>query len=360
MSRRLVTLAVGAVVLVVFGALILRIPVPYVAEGPGPTFDTLSSVNGQRVITISRNDSASSDVVCSGVDSDQVAAAVDGGQRTDGQLRMVTVSVRDRPDLLTALRGWFEGGIAVVPREEVYPPGKSQEEIDEQNVAEFTQSQDFAEAAALKELGCPQRVVVARVDADSPSHGKLAGGDAITAVNGTPVSNIDELTGELDALKPGDEVTVDYLRDGASATATVTAAGDPGDGAKLGIVISDERVAPFDVSVSLADIGGPSAGMMFALGIIEKVGGGDLTGGRPIAGTGTIDPDGQVGQIGGISEKMIGAQRDGATAFLVPERNCADATRTAPDGLRLIRVETLHGALEALHQLRDGGDPPTC
>lgn len=119
-----------------------------------------------------------------------------------------------------------------------------------------------------------------------------------------------------------------------------------------------------DVSLHLADVGGPSAGLLFALGIVDRVDGdgrgGDLTGGRTVAGTGTIDADGTVGPVGGVPLKTKAARADGATVFLVPKEECQDALSEKPEGLRLVPVSTLDGALDSLRKLDDGGSPPSC
>ncbi|MEU0431040.1 S16 family serine protease [Streptomyces sp. NPDC006290] len=119
------------------------------------------------------------------------------------------------------------------------------------------------------------------------------------------------------------------------------------------------------VTLKLADVGGPSAGLLFSLGIIDKLdgdgSGGDLTGGRVIAGTGTIDADGKVGAVGGVSLKTQAARRDGATVFLVPKAECSDAKAELPKGLRLVPVTTLQGAVNALVDLeKDRGSVPSC
>jgi len=128
------------------------------------------------------------------------------------------------------------------------------------------------------------------------------------------------------------------------------------------VEIRDEADYPFSVEISLKDVGGPSAGLMFALGIVDKLTPGSLTGGKFIAGTGTIDDSGHVGAIGGIAQKMVGARRKGATVFLSPAGNCAQARDTVPDGLRLVRVKTLSDAVEALEDLKAGrvDEVPTC
>ncbi|MFD3921765.1 S16 family serine protease [Streptomyces sp. NPDC058595] len=119
-----------------------------------------------------------------------------------------------------------------------------------------------------------------------------------------------------------------------------------------------------DVTLHLADVGGPSAGLLFALGIVDMLdgdgSGGDLTGGRDIAGTGTISASGDVGAVGGVSLKTQAAGRDGATVFLVPEAECADARSELPDGMRLIPVRTLKGAVSSLKALERGGKVPDC
>lgn len=343
MSRRLVTMSVGAVLLVVLGVVGVRIPVPYAALGPGPTVNTLGAVDGTKVITVTDSKGRKKE------------------PKTSGHLQLTTVGVRDHLDLLTALRGWFDDEVSVVPREEIYPPDKTQKQVDQENTQEFVESQDAAQAAALGELNFPQQIVVKKLADGSPSRGRLEPSDVVTSLNGAKVTSPDELTGALSALKPGTTVTVGYVRKGENATTTVTTTKAQGrEGAALGVFISAERVAPYTINFSLGNIGGPSAGLMFALGIIEKISGTDLTGGKFVAGTGTIDADGKVGPIGGVTQKMLGAKRDGASIFLVPKDNCAEARATAPTGLRLVKVENLHGAVLALKEIEKGGNPPGC
>lgn len=336
-------MSVGGVLLLALAILGVRVPVPYAALGPGPTFDTLGSVDGTKVITVTNEKGTPKDTT------------------TSGHLQLVTVGVRDRLDLFTALRGWFDGSVAVVPREEIFPPDKSEQEVDKENTQEFARSQDAAEAAALGELHYPEQIVVKQVTSGSPSEHRLAADDVVTSLNDQKVTDPDQLVGALSAIQPGTTVEVGYQRKGQAATTQITTTrAQQRSGSALGVLISSERVAPFDIKVSLGNIGGPSAGLMFALGIVEKVGGQDLTGGRFVAGTGTIDADGKVGPIGGIPQKMLGAKRDGASVFLVPADNCAEARATVPSGLRLIRVGSLHAAVQALRDLDRGGDPAGC
>jgi Lon-like protease len=340
MSRRVVTMITGAVLLVALGAAGFNLPVPYAALGPGPTLDTLGTdQNGAEII--------------------QVTGRTE--RETDGQLNLTTVSVRDRLDLLTAFRGWLDGRVSVVPRETIYPPGETVEEADERQTRDFVQSQNSAETAALAELDYT-KIVVTSVAEDSPSYRKLAPRDVITRLGSTRVNDFAELTGLLADISPGTTVTVGYTRSGREATTRiVTGEAQDREGAALGVGVSLESTAPFRVKIAVHEsIGGPSAGLMFALGILEKVGPTDLIGDLRVAGTGTIDASGTVGPIGGVQLKMIAARDRGASVFLVPKDNCRDALQSPPDGLQVVRVETLHGAAEALTSIRSGGNAPTC
>jgi Lon-like protease len=343
MSRRVLTLITGAVLLLALLVGGSQLPVPYAELGPGPTLDTLGvDQSGTQIIQLDGKDPA----------------------KTTGHLNLTTVSVRDRLDLLAAMRGWLDPQRAVVPREEIFPPGQTQQQTDAKNTQDFVTSQNSAELAALAYLD-ETKVVITQVADDSPSHGKLAAKDTITRVQGTPVGDVSDLGKVLGATTPGTTVTVDYLRGGKPGSAKITTTkGTDEDGksrAVLGVGVSLESVAPYKVKIALDDrIGGPSAGLMFALGILDKLGPADLTGGRFIAGTGTIDVTGDVGPIGGIPLKLIAARDKGATAFLVPSGNCAEASRNPPAGLDLIKVDTLSGAVNALEALAAGKPTPHC
>jgi PDZ domain-containing protein len=182
------------------------------------------------------------------------------------------------------------------------------------------------------------------------------------AVDNTPVTDFPSLQAALSNTTPGQVVAVTVLRDGQNVTEKVMLAGNPEVGKQgfLGVKPVERPVAPFTTTISLERIGGPSAGLMFTLGIIDKLTDGDLTNGRFIAGTGTIDPEGTVGPIGGVLLKLITARDAGATVFLVPADNCAEAITQIPDGLQLVKVATLDDAMTALQTLKDGGTPPSC
>ena len=186
-------------------------------------------------------------------------------------------------------------------------------------------------------------VTVESVNEDGPSQGKLQDGDAIDGVNGKPVAKLDEFQALLKDTKPGDTVTLDYRRkNGDLGVATITLGKHPErDQGYLGIGVLDAPWAPFTVDFNLANIGGPSAGLMFSLAVVDKLTTGDLNDGKFVAGTGTITGDGKVGPIGGITHKMLAAQEAGATIFLVPADNCEEAKTAHDDRLELVKVENL-------------------
>jgi PDZ domain-containing protein len=347
MSRRVLVLAVAGFLTVLLAATAALLPVPYVALQPGPTTNTLGKVGDTELIRIE-------------------------GRRTypdRGHLDLVTVSVlggpRQRLDLVTALKGWLDDSVAVVPETTVYPEGESAEEAEEQSAAEMSDSQENATTAALRELGIPvvSKVVIDDFSPGSPSKGKLEKGDQLVSVNGKAVAGGASLRDAVTGLEPGDEVRLGVLRDGKQVNTTVTTVAAPDDGrAIIGVTTRDRAEYPFTVEISLKDVGGPSAGLMFALGIVDKLTPGSLTGGAFIAGTGTIDDAGRVGAIGGIAQKMIGARRKGATVFLSPASNCPQARQAVPDGLRLVKIRRLSEAVDALDDLKAGrvGELPTC
>ena len=332
-------LSVGVVLLVVFGVLGAVVPVPYVAQVPGPTFDTLGDVDGKPIISVEGRDR----------------------NQTDGELVLTTVGVsRAGLSLVEAVQGWFDSEVSVVPEETVYPPGRSEQETRDANRQAFLTSEEAAEAAALAELGYPVKVVVRGLSDDSPAEGQLQEGDAIESVAGRPTPDLATLDAVLASIPGGTTVPVAYTRLGQPGTAMVTTRAADDEGSLLGVLVQAQPAAPFDVDIAVGDVGGPSAGLMLSLGILDLVGDTDLTGGATVAGTGTIDATGEVGPIGGIQLKMIAAQKIGAKLFLVPADNCADALAAPQPGLTLARVSDLDQALTALGDFRAGRTPQSC
>lgn len=332
------TLLAGGMVAAVLAVLAVVVPVPLVALGPGPTYDTLAALDGRPVIT------------------------VDGLPTftTSGQLNMTTVSVTDGLTLVGALRFWVAPDMQVVPRSVVYEPGRTDEQVEQKNAEDFSDSEASAESAAVRELALPSVPTVADVVAGSAADGKLKAGDRLVSIDGKTVDSPNAVAAALQDTKPGDPAAVVVTRGGARQTVTVPLGSGEGRAqGVLGIVVA---VLPRDgsVTVDLGGVGGPSAGLMFALGIVDKLTPGPLTGGRFIAGTGAIDADGTVSNIGGIQFKMAAARTAGATVFLLPAGECAEATAAAPPGLELIKVGTLHDAVTALEALDAGRAPQTC
>jgi Lon-like protease len=335
MTRRTVTLASAGFLVVLLSAVAALLPVPYVALSPGPTTNTLGSVGGNQLIHIE-------------------------GHKTypdSGHLNLTTVSVlggpQQRMDLVTALRGWLDGTIAVIPEEQVYPKGTSAKEAQKESDDQMRDSQEHATTAALRSLGIPvtTKVAVEAVPPGSPSTGKLLVGDVIVSVDGQPVDGGVALRKAITSHAPGDALNFVLERGGKRVKATVTTTSESGT-TIVGIGTQDLADYPFTVRIGLKDVGGPSAGLMFALGIVDKLTPGSLTGGAFVAGTGEIDDSGNVGPIGGIAQKMIAARRAGATVFLAPSGDCAEAITTVPKGLHLVRVKTLASALSSLDALR--------
>lgn len=337
------------------------IPVPYAEMSPGPTVNTLGDHDGEPVLQIS-------------------------GRRTyatSGHLNMTTVRVTSadyRMNLVEAVYGWLAHDTKVVPHDTLYPDGKTEEQSTQENAEEFSQSQESAKVAALKELKVPVTswVIVSTVVKGSPAEGRLHAGDVIKAVDGTSVKQPGDVAKLVTKHKPGEKVvfTIVPAKEQAAAekahkTATgtqevaVTTAASDDSGRKraiVGISAGTDHTFPFTVDIKLADVGGPSAGLMFALGIYDKLTPGSLTGGRFVAGTGTIDDDGKVGPIGGIEMKTVGARSQGAQYFLTPAENCAAAAKDTPSGLRLVKVNTIDDALGALEDIRSGDTAglPSC
>ncbi|MER7753573.1 PDZ domain-containing protein [Kitasatospora sp. NPDC097643] len=356
MPRRSATMLAATLLLIALLCVSVLTKVPYTEMSPGPTYNTLGSQAGKPVITITGHES----------------------YPTTGHLNMTTVQVtgaKYEPSLVNAVVGWLRDDVMVVPHDNVYPKGQTDADAKKQNAEEFASSEDSARTAALNQLGIPigSELVIKSVTAGAPAEGRLHAGDQIVAVDGAAVTTTEQVAAGVTKHKPGEPVVftvVPRVKDsagGAGAKTDVTvptvrvrdldpkAPAERADLAVVGIGTTIRHTYPFQIDIGLQDIGGPSAGLMFSLGIIDKLTpGGDLTGGKFVAGTGTIDDDGKVGPIGGISMKLIAARDAGAEYFFTPSSNCAEATKNIPSGLTLIRTDTLDGALKSLEQIRSG------
>ena len=205
-------------------------------------------------------------------------------------------------------------------------------------------SQESASVAALGALGItvPADLAVAGVRPQAPAAKVFRYGDVIETVDGRRINSLGGLRAALARVRPGDVAEVGVVRGGEHQVLQARTTTDKDTGRTVLDVFVDQRFKlPFTVKIQIEDIGGPSAGQMFALGVIDKLTPGDLTGGRRIAGTGTIDAQGSIGPIGGIRQKMIGARRSGAEWFLAPAANCSEVVGHVPDGLRVVKTSTL-------------------
>jgi len=343
MSRRLVTLIVAGVC-VLAGLIVAGVSsVPYVALTPGPTLNTLGSPEGKPLIQIS-------------------------GRRTyptTGHLNMVTVSYSGGPgttfNIFNALGAWLTPDDAVVPQTEIFSPGQSQQQVQQQDTQEMVGSQQDATAAALCYLKIPFKTVnqVRLTVKGTPAYGVLHQGDVITAVDGKQATCHTPIVSLIRDRKPGAPVTITVQR-GKTTKEYRLVTKDVGNQPVIGVQLNTTFTFPFSVKIYIPDIGGPSAGMMFALGIIDKLTADNLTDGKFIAGTGEIDATGGVQPIGGIQQKMAGARNAGATIFLAPAGNCPDTQGAVPAGLRVVKVSTLAGAVHALQNIRNGQPVPSC
>ena len=361
MPRRTATMLASTLILIALLCAGVFIKVPYSEMSPGPTVNTLGDHDGEPVLQISGRKT----------------------YPTTGHLNMTTVRVTSADynmNLVEAVYGWLAHDSKIVPHDTLYPNGKTEQQSTQENAEEFSQSQESAKVSALKELGIPVKswVIVSTVVKDSPAEGRLHAGDVIKAVDGTAVKEPEDVGKLVTKHKPGDKVVFRIVpaKEQAAAekknatatktrniTVTTTTSDDSGKKrAIVGISAGTDHTFPFTIDIKLADVGGPSAGLMFALGIYDKLTPGNLTGGKFVAGTGTIDDDGKVGPIGGIDMKTVGARNKGAQYFLTPKDNCAEAAKDTPDGLRLVKVDTLDDAMKALKDIGAGrtSDLPKC
>lgn len=348
-------LGVWALIVALIALVVLTfLPSPYVIQRPGPVYDTLGTAtdeDGEKVPLIS----------------------VDGAEtfETAGTLDLTTVQVvgnRERtPSWFELALAWMDSSRAVVPLDSVFPEGVTTEQRDERNATLMIDSQHEATAAALNELGYDTGAQVVVVDAveGTPADGTLEADDVITAIGGTPVTSATQLREGIQE-SDGQPVQLTVQRDGEEKSVEVTPEKNTDGGTTtwlIGVTLRTDYDFEIDVTIQLDNVGGPSAGMMFALGIIDTLTPGELNGGENVAGTGTIDAAGTVGPIGGIRQKLYGARDAGAEYFLAPASNCDEVVGHVPDGLQVIRTATLDESLDALEVIADGGNVdalPTC
>jgi len=286
----------------------------------------------------------------------------------EGSLRLTTVAVQERLGLLSWLTARTNGSIEVVPREQIYPPDVDREEVTERNALLMRDSQQVASIVALEELGyelSPDGALIISVQDDAVTD-ELEVEDVVVAVDGTPVRESTEAVEAIRARDPGDTVMLTVRGADGERTVEVELGTNPVDPTLpyVGVLLTTDVQLPVDIEVDAGAIGGPSAGLVFALSLLELLEPEALLGDLAVAGTGTLARDGTVGSVGGVTQKVVGATspRDDsppAEVFLVPRDNLDDAL-AAPVGndVTVVPVGSLTDALEALALLRSGRTPP--
>ncbi|GAA2515847.1 YlbL family protein [Rarobacter incanus] len=351
--------------LLIIGMLVA--PMPYVTVGPGETrnvLGTMESAKGEVVPVITIEGTAS--------------------PAGSGQLLFTTVGVTGSPDTplaaMDVLRAWINPEQTVSPVEAYFPADSTTEQVQQESQAEMESSQHNAAVAALTELGYTVPVTLtvkgtvtreqaglAANDTIPRAMDVLKDGDVLKSVDGHKVTTYQAVLTRIASLQADTPIDVVVQRGGKDVTVRFApyADGSAGEGAssiKLGVLLEPDYDLPVSVTINAQNVGGPSAGMMFALGIVDELGKEDLTGGAIIAGTGTIDVQGNVGAIGGIDHKIVGASKAGATWFLAPESNCTDITQNPPKGISIVAVKTLSQAVDVLGDIKAGktDDLPRC
>lgn len=330
-----VSILIAAMAGLVTAIVLAQITVPYAVMTPGPIQNTLGEIHEGAPLIV-----------------------VDGAPTypTEGELNFTTVRIGGGPGNETSIFEYVSARLSdeatILPVEQVFPPGATRSEIREENEAEMVGSQQGAATVALRKLGyaVEETVTVAGVDDASTFNGSLRQGDVITGVNGTPTEGSEAIRAAVARVPIGGDVSVSVERGGNSMTfdgQTIDVGGRP----VLGIYLSRSFSSDVDVTISAGDIGGSSAGMMFALGIYDVLTDGALTAGKDIAGSGTITPEGQVGPITGITQKVIGANDAGSDYFLAPESNCTELAGSAPEGIEVFSVSTFDQALAAVESI---------
>jgi len=306
---------------------------PYVIERPGPVFNVLGNEGKTPIIQV--------------LDAKSYP--------TDGALDLLTVNVVGSPGAtpswLELIGAWLDPSQAITPIDEIFPPNSNTTDVTKQNALMMSDSQSQATAAALRALGYRYSyiVYVDTVDSRSASAGVLQSGDILISADGKKITGIDSLRSAVNG-GGGAEVRIDGTRAGKAFSYSIKPKLIAGAW-RIGVYVGTKFKFPIAVKLSLNDVGGPSGGMMFALGIYDKLTPGSLTKGQIIAGTGTIDEQGTVGPIGGIRQKLYGAQRGGAKWFLAPAQNCSEVVGHVPAGMRVVKVANFSQALAAVKQI---------
>lgn len=337
----------AAAIIVVFlgilvGVLGSIIQVPYAVMRPGPVSNVLG--------TTTHSDGSNADLI-----------VINGHESfpTTGSLDFTTVRINGGPgypvNVWSVIAAWIDPRQDVYPVDALFPPQQTQEQVQQENQAEMVDSQQEATAVALRAAGVrvTEKVSIASVSLDAPSGTAFQAGDVLVSIGGTEITSADAARKAIQQATPGS--TLDVVVDrGGNKVALRPKTGASGGRTVIGVVLKIDFQFPFSVSIDAGNVGGPSAGLMFSLGIYDKLTSGSLTGGQNIAGTGTINSSGSVGPIGGIRQKLVGAKEGGANYFLAPADNCGEVRGAVPDGLQAVKVATFDEARSAVEKISAG------
>lgn len=321
---------IGALIALGIAVTVLwSVELPYLAFSPGPISDAADAIVVEEVDTFP----------------------------PAGELLMLTIVSQD-VNIFEMLIAGVDPAIDLVRREAVRRAGETDEEYRNRVLQQMDDSNFRSVAAALGYLGyelVPNEVVINDFVEGVPAESVLELGDTIEAINGTPISSISEIGSLLEGFDPGDTLEVTIERGDQEMTVTVELSereDEPGQ-PMIGIVAGELTEPPFPVAIQAGDVGGPSAGLMHTVAIVDMLTEGELTKGHVIAGTGTIRPDGTIGSIGGIRQKVVAAEAAGAGHILVPQGNYETALTAERDSIEIVPVATLAeaiGFLESLEQ----------
>jgi PDZ domain-containing protein len=321
-------------------------PTPYLVEQPGPVYNLYATIDGKPVITISGHKT----------------------YKTTGSFNMLTVTMQGN-----SYKGasWFEIGLAkldeskkIINRTDVYPPGWDDAKLNQQSDVMMLDAQANAKAAALNLLDIPYTSyqAITLVDLQGAAGKLLKAGDKVITIQGEKVIDLAQIKRLVAETKGKRPVVLEIIRGTKEMKVSVTPKLVDNEW-RMGVFVSEVPDFPFSINIQVGNVGGPSGGQMLALSIYDSLTPGSLTGGKDIAGTGTVDPAGNIGAIGGVVQKMFGTVRAGVKWFFVPASNCDEVVGNIPDELQVVKVSTLQDSLAALKVISSGGDTsklPTC
>jgi PDZ domain-containing protein len=326
------------------------LPAPYVIDQPGPTYDTLGVVATE-----------SGEVAL-------ISAPSTPDYLQSGEMRLTTVTRVGNPESLPSwwavMNAWVNRERSVMPVDAAFPPGSSVEQNRQAARIDMENSQQEAVAAAFSYLDVSYSsfVRVEGVVEGGPSEGVIEVGDVIVGAGGVPVGDVTELRALIADNGVQSPITLVIERSGEEKTIQVIPrmSDGPQPIPAIGVLVSGRYDFPIPVDIQLENVGGPSAGLVFAIGVAEKLTPEEIVPPGVFAGSGTITAAGEVGSVGGVRHKAYGAANAGARIFFIPEANCDQVRGVVIDGMDIVPVSTLDEAIDALARSRGEAPLPSC